>query len=132
MKTLTVQANVPEKKDDKGKVIQAAVGPYSINVQTGDTAADMIKMFGDEAVKSNADANWVVTLQSNMRAGMKKGETNAAMQSRLGVAKMGVSQTGAKIDPKQAFIAMYQSASPEEQKKMIAELTTKAAATATK
>ena len=127
MKKLTVQANVPEKKDAAGKIMQIAVGPYSITVETGDNAAEMIKLFGDEAVKSNADANWVVTLQSNMRAGMKKGETMAAMQARLGAAKMGVAQTGAKVDPVQAYLAMFQSATPEVQAKMLADLKSKAA-----
>jgi len=127
MKKLTVQANVPEKKDAAGKITQIAVGPYSITVETGDNAAEMIKLFGDEAVKSNADANWVVTLQSNMRAGMKKGETMAATQARLGTAKMGVAQTGAKVDPVQAYLAMFQSATPEVQAKMLADLKSKAA-----
>jgi len=127
MKKLTVQANVPEKKDATGKITQVAVGPYSITVETGDTAAESIKLFGDEAVKSNADANWVVTLQSNMRAGMKKGETMAATQARLGTAKMGVAQTGAKVDPVQAYLAMFQSATPEVQAKMLADLKSKAA-----
>uniref|UniRef100_A0A6M3KWL1 Uncharacterized protein n=1 Tax=viral metagenome TaxID=1070528 RepID=A0A6M3KWL1_9ZZZZ len=127
MKKLTVQANVPEKKDAAGKITQIAVGPYSINVETGDNATEMVKLFGDEAVKSNADANWVVTLQSNMRAGMKKGETMAAMQARLGAAKMGVSAVGAKVDPVQAYLAMFQSATPEVQAKMLADLKSKAA-----
>ena len=127
MKKLTVQANVPEKKDAAGKITQIAVGPYSITVETGDNAAEMIKLFGDEAVKSNADANWVVTLQSNMRVGMKKGETMAATQARLGTAKMGVAQTGAKVDPVQAYLAMFQSATPEVQAKMLADLKSKAA-----
>ena len=127
MKKLTVQANVPEKKDAKGVITQKAVGPYSITVETGDTAVEMIKLFGDAAVKSNADANWVVTLQSNMRAGMKKGETMAAMQARLGTAKMGVAQSGAKVDPEQAYLAMFASATPEKQAEMLAELKKKAA-----
>ena len=127
MKKLTVVASVPEKKDKTGVITQKAVGPYSITVETGDTAVECIKLFGDSAVKSNSDANWVVTLQSNMRAGMKKGETNAAIQTRLGSAKMGVAQSGAKVDPVQAYLAMFQAATPEQQTKMLAELKTKAA-----
>ena len=128
MKKLTVQANVPEKKDASGKIVQVAVGPYTITVDTGDTAVEMIKMFGDEAVKSNADSNWIVTLQSNMRSGMKKGESMAATQARLGTAKMGVAVKGTKVDPFQAYIAMFAFASPEKQKEMLKELQSKAAA----
>jgi len=127
MEKLTCVANVPEKKDASGKVTQAAVGPYTISVNTGATAVESIQLFGDKAVKSNADANWIVTLQSNMRSGMKKGETQAAMQTRLGDAKMGVAASGAKVDPVQAYLAMFQSATPAEQTKMLADLKAKAA-----
>jgi hypothetical protein len=122
---LKVQAQVPEKKNDKGEVTQKQLGPITINVNTGATAAEMIQLFGDEAVKSNADANWVVTLQSNIRAGLKKGETQEAIQARLGGAKMGVAAKGAVIDPKEAFMAMYAAATPERRQQLIAELTAK-------
>ena len=126
MKKITVQANVPEKKDANGVVTQVAVGPFSINVDCGETAAEMISMFGDEAVKTNAQANWVVTLQGNMRAGMKKDETVEQIQARLGQAKMGVAATGVKVDPVQAYLAMFQSATPEKQAEMLKELKNRA------
>ena len=127
MEKLSVQAQVPEKKDATGKVIQAAVGPFTLQVDTGKDAAEMIQMFGGEAVKTNADSNWVVTLQANMRAGMKKGETQAALQARLGSAKMGVAQKGIKVDPIQAYMAEFSSSTPEKQKQMLADLQARAA-----
>jgi len=127
MKSMIVEAKVPEKKDAEGKIVQVAVGPYQITVQTGDTAEEMIQMFGEKAVKSNADANWVVTLQGNMRAGMKKGETAEQLQTRLGGAKMGVAAKGTAVDPVQAYLAMFANATPEKQKEMLAELKNKAA-----
>jgi|GEM_PF-5813258 len=122
MKEITVQATVPEKKDAEGNVTQVAVGPFSINVQSGETAAELISMFGDDAVKTNAISNWIVTLQANMRSGMKKGESVEALQARLGNAKMGVATTGVKVDPKQAYLAMFQNATPEKRKEMLEEL----------
>jgi hypothetical protein len=119
---LKVQATVPEHKDASGKVTQAKIGPFTIEVETGATATESIKLFGDDAVKSNSDSNWIVTLQSNMRSGMKKGETEEQLQSRLGNAKMGVTVRGAVVDPKQAFILKFQNATPQEQAKMIEEL----------
>jgi len=118
---LQVQATVPERKEGD-KIVQPKVGPFTIDVVTGASAAELIQMFGDEAVKSNAESNWVVTLQSNMRAGMKKGESQAALQARLGGAKMGVAARGVVVDPKQAFLTMFATASPEEKKKLLAEL----------
>jgi len=127
MKALVVEAKVPEKKEGD-KVIAKQIGPVSITVQTGETATEMIKMFGEDAVKSNANANWVVTLQSNIRSRLKKGETAEQIQAALGNAKMGVAVAGSKVDPIQAYLAMFASATPEKQKEMLKELQTKAAA----
>lgn len=127
MEKMIAEAKVPEKKEGD-KVVRKQIGPVSITVQTGATAAEMIQMFGDNAVKSNADANWVVTLQSNIRARLLKGETADQIQAALGNAKMGVAVKGAKVDPIQAYLAMFATASPEKQKEMLKELQSKAAA----
>ena len=71
MSDLTVAAKVPANKEKGTKEL----GPCIVTVPTGATAAEMIQMFGDEGVKSNAEANWTVTLQSNIRSGLKKGKT---------------------------------------------------------
>ena len=128
MEKLTVEATVPEKKNDKGEVIQKKVGPFQISVNTGSTAAEMIQMFGDKAVKTNADANWVITLQSTMRSWMKKGKTQEQIQTELGAAKLGVTTKGSAIPPEQAYLAMFAAATPEKQKEMLKELQAKAAA----
>ena len=127
MKEIIVEAKVPEKKEGD-KVIQKQLGPVQIKIKTGDTAAEMIALFGDAAVKSNADANWTVTIQSNIRSRLKKGETVDQIQAALGSAKMGVAVAGAKVDPIQAYLAMFATASPEKQKEMLKELQSKAAA----
>jgi len=123
MSAMSVTAQVPANKE-KGT---PQLGPCTITVQTGKDAKEMIGLFGDEAVKSNAEANWIVTLQSNVRAGLKKGETPEQIQARLASAKMGVAQKGAKTDPVQAYLAQFGSATPEKQKEMLAELQKRAA-----
>jgi hypothetical protein len=127
MENLTITAKVPEKKAADGSIERAQIGPITITVQTGSTAAEMIELFGEKAVKSNADANWVVTLQSNVRARLLKGETIDQIQTALATAKMGVVLKGDKVDPVQAYLAMFATASPDKQKEMLAELKAKAA-----
>jgi len=120
---LNVTAQVPanEKKETP------QLGPVTVTVETGETATEMIKIFGDEAIKTNAHANWIVTLQANIRAGLKRGETAEQLQARLGGAKMGVAQKGVKVDPVQAYLAQFGNATPEVQQKMLKELQKRAA-----
>jgi len=122
-KDMTVTAKVPANKE-KGT---PELGPCTVVVQTGVDDKEMIQMFGGEAVKTNADANWSVTLQSNIRAGLRKSEAPEAIALRLKDAKMGVAQKGVQVDPVQAYLAKFQGATPAEQKEMMAELTARAA-----
>lgn len=122
MSELSVAAKVLANKEKGTKEL----GPCTVTVKTGKDAEEMILLFGSEAVKTNAEANWAVTLQSNIRAGLKKGETQEQIQARLKDAKMGVATKGVKIDPIQAYIAKFQGATPQEQKKMLADLNKRA------
>ena len=123
---LTVTAKVPAKKATGDKPATPELGPCTIVVSTGKDDKEMVQMFGAEAVKTNAEANWAVTLQSNIRSGLKKGETPDQIAARLKDAKMGVAQKGVQIDPVQAYLAKFQGATPEEQQKMLAELKSRA------
>ena len=122
-KKLVITAQVPANKE-KGT---PQLGPASVTVITGETAKEKIEMFGDEAVSSNSDANWAVTLQSNVRGGLRRGETQEQLQSRLGSAKMGVASKGIKIDTQQAWLAEFSTATPDKQAVMIKELKARAA-----
>ena len=122
MKKMSVSALVPEKKDAAGKVTQKQLGPLSVEVEYGETAAESAKMFGDEAVNTNAFANWRVTLQANIRGGLKRGEDPAVIATRLKSAKMGVAVTGGKVDAEAAFKAKFLAANPEQRKAMIQQL----------
>lgn len=128
MKKIAVSALVPEKKDAQGNIVSPQIGPASVEVDFGETAAESIQMFGDEAVNSNAFANWRVTLQANIRGALKRGEPASAIQARLGTAKMGVAVAAGKMDAEAAFKAKFLAANPEERKKMIADLRALAAA----
>jgi len=124
---MTVTAKVPAKKATADKPAVPELGPCTIIVSSGKDAAEMVQMFGGEAVKTNAEANWAVTLQGNIRSGLKKGETPNQIALRLKDAKMGVAQKGVQVDPVQAYLAKFQGATPEEQQKMLTELKNRAA-----
>lgn len=117
MKALQVTAKVPANEKKGLKEMSA-----TITVQAPETGAEGIKVFGDEVMNSNATANWVVTLQGNIRSGLKRGETAAQIATRLAGAKMGVVAGGAKVDPKQAIMAEYAAATPERKAEIKKEI----------
>lgn len=122
MKKISVSALVPEKKDAAGKVVQKQLGPVSIDVEYAETLDEAKKMYGEEALLTNAFANWRVTLQANIRGALKRGEDVASIQGRLAQAKMGVAVTGGKVDAEAAFKAKFLAANPEQRKAMIQQL----------
>jgi hypothetical protein len=115
MEKLEVTARVPAKDDAPEK-------SATVFVNTGATSAEMVEMFGDEAVKSNANANWVVTLQAAIRRGLNANKTPDAIQAELADAKMGVKTSLGKVDPIQASLAMFKTMSKEERKAYLADL----------
>lgn len=121
--SLQVTAKIPAN----AKKGTPQLGPATVTVSSGATAKELIEMFGDEAVRTNAVANWIITLQSGIRAGLVKGETQEQMQARLGSAKMGISNKGVVVDPEKAYTAQFMAATPEDQDKMIKELIKRAA-----
>ena len=120
MKDFTVEAKVPGKDGAPDQTAQ-------VTVKVPETLEEANQMFGGPAVLSNAIANWKVVLQSAIRSGLKRGEDQAALQTRIGSAKMGVAVTKGAVDPKAAFLAQLAAADPKERKRMIAELQAKAA-----
>ena len=82
---MVVEALVPERKDQAGKITQPKVGPYSLTVVTGESAEESIKMFlcvvfppscscwfGEEFfldIKSNSPINSVDTSTADGVAG---------------------------------------------------------------
>jgi len=123
MKDLQVSAKVPENKEKGIAAMEATV-----TVQCPEDLAEAEKAYGGDAVLSNAIANWKVTLQANIRGALKRGEAIESIATRLASAKMGVAQIGGQVDAEAAFKAKFLAATPEDRKKMIAQLRDLAAA----
>lgn len=115
----TVQAKVPAKDGQPEK-------SASVDVNFATSINEAKEMFGEEAVLSNAFANWKVTLQSNIRTSLKSGQDQKAIQDKLGQSKMGVAIQKGAVDPVQAFMARFATSTPEEQSKMLGELKARA------
>lgn len=116
MKKETINAQLPKKN------LSAA-----ISIDFPETLEEAVAAYGAEAVLTNALSSWRVALQSNIRGGLDRGETQEQIQERLAGAKMGVAVRGAKVDPIQAFMAQFASATPDKQKELLAEIQKRAA-----
>lgn len=129
MKKETVEAKVPANEEKGVKELNATVAVDFPDFEANPDAAlqEAVAAYGAKAILSNAWANWKITLQSNIRNALKRGETQEVIQGRLGTAKMGVAVKGASVDPVQAYLAAFASATPDKQKAMLAELQARAA-----
>ena len=89
-----VSAKLPAKEGRNNQELNATVV-----INYADNVNEAVEMFGEESLLSNAFNNWRVTLQSNIRGALGRGETPEAIAERLKDAKMGVAQTGGRVDP---------------------------------
>ena len=78
----------------------------TVSVNTGADAQESIKLFGDDAVNSNANANWTVTIQAGIRRLLKAGKGEAEVQAAFEGCKMGVALARVS-DPTSAILAKW-------------------------
>ena len=129
MKT-TISARLPKnEKKNRPADLTASVQVNWVDVDKDAEAAlkEAVALVGAKALLTNAFANWRVTVQGNIRAGLDKGEKQEQIQARLADCKMGVAVQGAARDSEADYLAKFASATPEEQAKMIERLKQKAA-----
>lgn len=123
MEQKEVTAQVPEKKDGEGKVIQVALGPVTILVDFPAKYEEAVGWCTEKAMLSNAFANFRVSpLQSGIRTALKAGKSQEEIQKLLGKSVMGIARIGGKMDVKAAYRAMFHTATPAEQAEMIKDL----------
>jgi len=112
-----VSAKLPAKEGRNAEELSATVV-----INYAETLDEARELYGEEAILSNAFANWRVTLQSNIRAKLIAGATAEQIQDALVDARMGVAATGGRVDPQTAFIAKFKMSTPEQQAEMLEAL----------
>lgn len=124
-----IGAKVPAKDGKPEKKASIKVTYVDVDADPKKAMAEAIQMFGEKAILTNAFANWRVTLQSNIRSGLERGETAEQLQARLGSAKMGVAQAGVRAATMtvEQQIAQFAAMTPEAQAAFIKQLQAKAA-----
>lgn len=119
-----VTAQVPEKKDAEGVVTQKGLGPATVIIDFPDSFEEALGWCSEEAMLSNAFANFRVSpIQSLIRTALKAGKTADQIQEEAEKIVMGVArQGGGKIDVQAAYIAKFRTSTPEVQAEMLAKL----------
>jgi len=120
-----VEAKVPAKENEDPSKSTPEMSALII-VNYADSLDEALDMYGEEAVLSNAFANWRVTLQAGIRGALKSGLSAEQIATKFADAKMGVATAGGRVDAQTAFIAKFKMATPEKQAEMLQLLKTAA------
>lgn len=95
--------------------------PVTVNFDFGNDDNEFVSKFGLPVVASHARANMKLTVQDLIRAGIEKGDSQAAIQKATDELKFGVKRKGKSRAEK---VAEQMSAlSDEEKKALLARLT---------
>jgi len=119
MKQAEVSAKLPAKEGVKGREQDLSA---TVIVNYAETLKEASEMFGEEAVLSNAFANWRVTLQAGIRRSLDAGKTPDQIASDFAAAKMGVATGGARVDPLTASLAKFKLMDKAEQANYLKQL----------
>ena len=101
-----------------GKDTDAAAA--AIELSGPETVEEAIQMYSGEAVLTNAMANFIVTMQGRIRADIKAGLDQAAIQTKHANDKMGVSQPKGSVDLVTAIKSKWATMDPEARKALLA------------
>lgn len=86
----------------------------SFDMSFGETSEESVKMFGDDVVNSGFNAATVVKAQARLRSLLEKGKTPDEAAALMSSYKPGVAAARVGADPKAAYMAMFNSLTPEQ------------------
>jgi len=119
MEKIKVTARIPANKE---KGIEAR--SMTVEVPFASTADEAIKVYGDQAVLTNARANAVVVVQALMRSRMRANKTAEEVAKELADWKMGVSMRKT-TDPIEATLKKADNMDEAQLADLIAKLKAK-------
>lgn len=102
--------------------LEVAASGVTVKIPYAETAADLIKMFGDGAVFSNATAKFKAAVRTSIKAAVKAGIKPADIQARFANVKMAASLRRPKMTARQKLVSAFSTATPEEQQAILMEL----------
>ena len=111
-KKMEISANAP--KIDKSATI--AIECF------GETIEEDLQLVGADVVKSNYEANVVITIQGAIRRMLTAGSDAAAIQEALKDYKPGQAVRRGVVDVKAGYKAWFSALSPEEKKEELKKL----------
>jgi len=118
-KTVEITAKLPKKDGVAGRE-NDKVATISLNC-FGETLEEDIKLVGPEVIKSNYEANAIITAQGGVRRDLERGKTQDEIQALMKDYKPGQAVRRG-VDVVGGYKAWFAALSPEDKKKEIAKL----------
>jgi len=94
----------------------------SVNVNIPETPEERLEYFGLPAVDSQAMAKFTIKIQDKIRAAIKAGVTQEALQAEMTNYKMDTVSPRAKADPKTKVLTGFDALSDDEKREILADL----------
>lgn len=117
---MKVQASTT-KKDAAGKTVKDKTTTVDYPLLDAKTSVDLVKNFGEDVVFNAASSAIVISLQSMVRRHLDKGTAQIEIQKAVSAWKPDV-RTMVKMSPFEKAQSSIKSLSPEERKKLLADL----------
>jgi len=118
-KTVEVTAKLSAKEGVAGRE-EDKVATISLDC-FGETVEEDIQLSGADVVKSNFEANVIITVQGGIRRMLEKGSDTAGIQEAYKSFKPGQAVRRG-VDVVGGYMAWFKTLSPEQQKEEIAKL----------
>lgn len=112
-----IRVNAKAPKVDKENPPEA-----TIELETGATAQELIELYGDEPVKTNALSKFVIKIQDRIRKLLEAGKTQDEIQATLADMRMDTVTRMPGMSKKDKVQKLYSEMSAEDRKELLKAL----------